>query len=90
MLDHILGRPSPTIRRSEIFLVLFFWLWRLYKGDGSAMREGQIRRRRVAYNPQLRSVAQHHKGWWRRVWAFLVARRTGFAWMTRMNERLSA
>lgn len=35
MIDQILGRPSPTLRRSQIFLILFFWVWRLYKGDGA-------------------------------------------------------
>ncbi|WVR05070.1 hypothetical protein IAU60_002082 [Kwoniella sp. DSM 27419] len=37
MIDHILGRPSPAIRRTEFLLVVFFWVWRLYKGDGASM-----------------------------------------------------
>jgi hypothetical protein len=33
MIDHILGKPSPTFRRVQVFLVIFFWSWRLYVGD---------------------------------------------------------
>lgn len=85
MLDQVLGRPSPTVRRTQIFLVLFFWIWRLYKGDGSGMGVGRPRRvtRRTPRD------ATYTRTWWRRVWAFLVARRSGPRWMTNINLRLS-
>ncbi|BEJ16068.1 hypothetical protein CspHIS471_0506730 [Cutaneotrichosporon sp. HIS471] len=85
MLDHVFGRPSPTVRRTQIFLVLFFWVWRLYKGDGSAMVAG---RRRIARRPP-RDVT-YSRTWWRRVWAFLVARRSGPHWMSNINVRLKS
>ncbi|TXT13770.1 hypothetical protein VHUM_01137 [Vanrija humicola] len=82
MLDSILGRPSQTVRRTQVFLVVFFWVWRLYKGDGSAMgRATQTGRHRP------RSVAQN-KTWWRRIWTALVGRTRGMPWMTNVNERL--
>lgn len=46
-------------------------------------------RRRVAYNPHVRTVSTNSRTWWRRVWVFLVAKRSGFSWMTRLNQRLS-
>ncbi|KAG8213588.1 hypothetical protein J3R82DRAFT_10256 [Butyriboletus roseoflavus] len=29
MIDHLLGRPSPSWKRAQVFLVIFFWIWRL-------------------------------------------------------------
>ncbi|KAL7422192.1 hypothetical protein Q5752_002838 [Cryptotrichosporon argae] len=40
MLEHILGRPSRSVRRTQVFLVLFFWVWRLYRGEGAARARG--------------------------------------------------
>lgn len=40
MIDHLLGRPSSSWRRTQVFLVIFFWVWRLYKGDGKAAITG--------------------------------------------------
>ncbi|EKM80690.1 hypothetical protein AGABI1DRAFT_71161 [Agaricus bisporus var. burnettii JB137-S8] len=31
MFDHIFGRPSPSWKRNQVFLVLFFWIWRIIK-----------------------------------------------------------
>lgn len=97
MLDSILGRPSQTVRRTQVFLVVFFWVWRLYKGDGSAMgarptqtgRHRAVTSARVAsHQRSLRTVAQN-KTWWRRIWTTLVGRTRGMPWMTNVNERLS-
>ncbi|WAR53364.1 hypothetical protein PtB15_2B795 [Puccinia triticina] len=33
MIDHLLGRPSPSWRRTQVILVLLFWAWRLRSGD---------------------------------------------------------
>ncbi|WOO81092.1 Hormone-sensitive lipase [Vanrija pseudolonga] len=95
MLDSILGRPSQTVRRTQVFLVVFFWVWRLYKGDGSAMgratqtgRHRAVTSARVAsHQRSLRTVAQN-KTWWRRIWTTLVGRTRGMPWMTNVNERL--
>lgn len=34
MIDHIYGKPSPTWKRAQVFLVISFWVWRLSIGDG--------------------------------------------------------
>ncbi|KAJ3557825.1 hypothetical protein NP233_g11644 [Leucocoprinus birnbaumii] len=31
MIDHIIGRPNPSWKRAQVFLVLFFWTWRIVK-----------------------------------------------------------
>nr|GAT43008.1 predicted protein [Mycena chlorophos] len=33
MLDHALGRPSPSWKRLQVFLVVVFWLWRIVRGN---------------------------------------------------------
>jgi len=38
MIDHVLGKPSPLWKRAQVFLVIFFWGWRLYIGDGKRSR----------------------------------------------------
>lgn len=90
MIDQILGRPSSTVRRTEVFLVLFFWIWRLYKGDGSAINSAaRSRRRRVTSAYNVKSVITRSPAWWRRLWLALIARGPGARWTTRVNERLS-
>ncbi|ORY32245.1 Alpha/Beta hydrolase protein [Naematelia encephala] len=88
MIDHILGRPSPTIRRSQIFLVLFFWLWRLYKGDGAprptrtASALGPSPSGRVGVGAQGK-----RRAWLWRLWVSLVGRRA-VGWMGKVNDKL--
>jgi hypothetical protein len=98
MIDHILGRPSASIRRSQIFLVLFFWIWRLYKGDGAPLSTRTISGlppgpSGVSGGPSNGSgKGRRGKTWWWKVWIGLVGRsRFGKAtgWMNRINERLS-
>ncbi|KZT71007.1 alpha/beta-hydrolase [Daedalea quercina L-15889] len=33
MIDHLLGRPSPSWKRIQVFLVIFFWVWRIIRGN---------------------------------------------------------
>ncbi|MBW0525409.1 hypothetical protein O181_065124 [Austropuccinia psidii MF-1] len=33
MIDHLLGRPSLSWKRTHVILVLLFWYWRLKSGD---------------------------------------------------------
>ncbi|EJD35293.1 alpha/beta-hydrolase [Auricularia subglabra TFB-10046 SS5] len=33
MIDHIIGKPSPSYKRSQVFLVMLFWVWRIVSGD---------------------------------------------------------
>lgn len=90
MIDQILGRPSPTVRRSEVFLVLFFWVWRLYKGDGRTISPmARHRRRNVTSGYNLTVAGRRDSAWWRRVWQGLFARGPGAMWTTRVNQRLS-
>ncbi|KIK67220.1 hypothetical protein GYMLUDRAFT_69413 [Collybiopsis luxurians FD-317 M1] len=35
MIDHILGRPSPSWKRAQVFLVIFFWVWRIVRGGST-------------------------------------------------------
>ena len=72
MIDQILGRPSPSIRRNQILLVIFFWLWRLYRGDGSLLPPT---RTRSAIGPRSSSGlarVTRNKSW---AWRFLVEER---------------
>ncbi|KAF9529187.1 Alpha/Beta hydrolase protein [Crepidotus variabilis] len=32
MIDHLVGRPSPSWKRAQVFLVILFWLWRIIRG----------------------------------------------------------
>ncbi|KAI9442508.1 hormone-sensitive lipase [Lactarius indigo] len=38
MIDHIVGTPSPSWKRTQVFLVIFFWLWRITWGDARGPR----------------------------------------------------
>ncbi|KAJ7594288.1 Alpha/Beta hydrolase protein [Mycena floridula] len=29
MLDNVVGKPSPSWKRAQVFLVIFFWIWRI-------------------------------------------------------------
>lgn len=89
MIDHILGRPSPTLRRTQIFLVLFFWIWRLYKGDGAPRPTltgsafGPSQSQRAGLNGK-----QLERAWIARIWVKIVGRRM-VRWISRMNDKLS-
>jgi hypothetical protein len=96
MIDHILGRPSPTLRRTQIFLVLFFWVWRLYKGDGASVAALPTRITSASgplpsgHAGGLRLGKGRSRVWWLRMWMSVVGKKTyGLGWMGRLNERLS-
>ncbi|KIY74423.1 alpha/beta-hydrolase [Cylindrobasidium torrendii FP15055 ss-10] len=38
MLDHLYGRPNPKWKRTQVFLVILFWLWRIVKSDAGPPR----------------------------------------------------
>ncbi|KEP55388.1 alpha/beta-hydrolase [Rhizoctonia solani 123E] len=44
MIDHIVGRPSPSWKRTQVFLVLLFWILRLLRGNRDGPRILYIRR----------------------------------------------
>ncbi|KDQ27709.1 hypothetical protein PLEOSDRAFT_1042144 [Pleurotus ostreatus PC15] len=44
MIDHILGRPNPSWKRTQVFLVVFFWLWRIMRGNPGGPRFLWLRR----------------------------------------------
>ncbi|KAK4687216.1 hormone-sensitive lipase, partial [Tremellales sp. Uapishka_1] len=91
MIDHILGRPSPVVRRTQIFLVLFFFIWRLYKGDGSILSGART-------SSAIQAVSNTRLGGKRklvgnrslllRLWISVVGKRRGLGWMGRVNQRL--
>lgn len=54
MIDHILGRPSRSLRRAQVFLIIFFWSWRLYIGDIRRHRRLRLRNVGVGQGSRLR------------------------------------
>ncbi|EMD37855.1 hypothetical protein CERSUDRAFT_123688 [Gelatoporia subvermispora B] len=44
MIDHLFGRPSPSWKRTQVFLVIFFWLWRIFNGNPDGPRVLWLRR----------------------------------------------
>ncbi|KAG6837502.1 hypothetical protein H0H93_008427 [Arthromyces matolae] len=38
MIDHLAGRPNPSWKRTQVFLVIFFWLWRILRGKSGPPR----------------------------------------------------
>ncbi|KAH8093945.1 alpha/beta-hydrolase [Cristinia sonorae] len=44
MIDHLLGRPSPSWKRLQVFLVIFFWVWRILYGNPGGPRLLWLRR----------------------------------------------
>lgn len=50
MIDHLVGTPSPSWKRTQVFLVIFFWLWKITWGDAHGPRILWIR----ALNRRLR------------------------------------
>ncbi|KAI0268774.1 Alpha/Beta hydrolase protein [Gloeopeniophorella convolvens] len=38
MIDHLVGHPSPSWKRTQVFLVIFFWLWKITWGDARGPR----------------------------------------------------
>ncbi|KAJ7838698.1 Alpha/Beta hydrolase protein [Mycena leptocephala] len=33
MIDHLFGRPNPYWKRTQVFLIIFFWMWRILRGN---------------------------------------------------------
>ncbi|KAF9263321.1 alpha/beta-hydrolase [Marasmius fiardii PR-910] len=38
MIDHLLGRPNPSWKRTQVFLVVLFWVWRIVRGSDGPPR----------------------------------------------------
>ncbi|CAA7261696.1 unnamed protein product [Cyclocybe aegerita] len=38
MIDHLVGRPNPSWKRTQVFLVIIFWLWRILRGNSGPPR----------------------------------------------------
>ncbi|KAK0461269.1 Alpha/Beta hydrolase protein, partial [Desarmillaria tabescens] len=38
MIDHLVGRPNPSWKRRQVFLVVLFWLWRILQGNSGPPR----------------------------------------------------
>lgn len=55
MIDHILGRPNPSWKRAQVFLVLIFWTWRIIKA-----KEGPPR---ILWLPRLNRRLQRFTPW---------------------------
>ncbi|KAH0588932.1 Hormone-sensitive lipase [Termitomyces sp. J132] len=43
MIDHLVGRPNPSWKRTQVFLVIFFWLWRIIRGNSRPPRIAWLR-----------------------------------------------
>ncbi|EIN11887.1 alpha/beta-hydrolase [Punctularia strigosozonata HHB-11173 SS5] len=44
MIDHLLGRPSLSWKRTQVFFVIFFWVWRITYGNPGGPRVLWLRR----------------------------------------------
>ncbi|KAI0341955.1 alpha/beta-hydrolase [Trametopsis cervina] len=44
MIDHLFGRPSPSWKRLQVFLVIVFWFWRILHGNPGGPRILWLRR----------------------------------------------
>ncbi|KAL1728818.1 Alpha/Beta hydrolase protein [Schizophyllum commune] len=44
MIDHLVGRPNPSWKRAQVFLVIFFWIWQVLRGSSKGPRIRLIRR----------------------------------------------
>ncbi|KAI0091643.1 Alpha/Beta hydrolase protein [Irpex rosettiformis] len=44
MIDHLVGRPSPSWKRLQVFLVVIFWFWRILYGNPGGPRVLWLRR----------------------------------------------
>ncbi|KAI6045954.1 Alpha/Beta hydrolase protein [Pisolithus marmoratus] len=44
MIDHLLGRPSTSWKRTHVFLVILFWIWRIAVGNPGGPRVLWIRK----------------------------------------------
>ncbi|KAF8520421.1 alpha/beta-hydrolase [Hysterangium stoloniferum] len=44
MIDHLLGRPSASWKRKQVFFVILFWIWRFKQDRGKETRLSWIRR----------------------------------------------
>ncbi|KAH9948538.1 alpha/beta-hydrolase [Amylocystis lapponica] len=44
MIDHLFGSPSPSWKRTQVFLVIFFWSWRILRGNPDGPRILWLRR----------------------------------------------
>ncbi|EKM54507.1 uncharacterized protein PHACADRAFT_123634 [Phanerochaete carnosa HHB-10118-sp] len=44
MIDHFMGRPNPSWKRLQVFLVVFFWIWRILYGNPGGPRILWLRR----------------------------------------------
>ncbi|PPQ99438.1 hypothetical protein CVT24_005245 [Panaeolus cyanescens] len=53
MIDHLIGRPSPSWKRTQVFLVIIFWLWRIIRGNSGPPRIAWLPR----FNRALRWIS---------------------------------
>ncbi|KAF8904470.1 Alpha/Beta hydrolase protein [Gymnopilus junonius] len=38
MIDHLVGRPNPSWKRTQVIIVILFWLWRIVRGSSGPPR----------------------------------------------------
>ncbi|OCF35405.1 hormone-sensitive lipase [Kwoniella heveanensis BCC8398] len=97
MIDHILGRPSPALRRTEICFFLCFWIWRLYKGDGaprpvtpssSSTRTAFAAASSTRVGRSGQELRRRVRGSWIwRLWVSWFGRKLA-GWMGKVNDKL--
>ncbi|WVF72296.1 hypothetical protein IAT40_007109 [Kwoniella sp. CBS 6097] len=92
MIDHILGRPSPALRRTEICFFLCFWIWRLYKGDGAPRPTTRSAIAAATSSTRVGRSGQEFRrrvrgSWIWRLWVSWFGRRLA-GWMGKLNDKL--
>lgn len=55
MIDHLVGRPNPSWKRTQVFLVIIFWLWRIVRGNSGPPR--------ILWLPRFNKTLQRFTPW---------------------------
>ncbi|EAU91714.1 hormone-sensitive lipase [Coprinopsis cinerea okayama7 len=55
MIDHLVGRPNPSWKRTQVFLVILFWLWRIVRGASGPPR--------ILFLPRANRALQRFTPW---------------------------
>ncbi|KAF6761258.1 Alpha/Beta hydrolase protein [Ephemerocybe angulata] len=55
MIDHLVGRPNPSWKRTQVYLVILFWLWRIVRGSSGPPR--------LLFLPRINRALQRFTPW---------------------------
>ncbi|TEB38251.1 hormone-sensitive lipase [Coprinellus micaceus] len=55
MIDHLVGRPNPSWKRTQVYLVILFWVWRIVRGSSGPPR--------LLFLPRVNRTLQRFTPW---------------------------